>query len=421
MTKNSSTKDFKTIPKITPILKGSIFRSKIVKKFNPKNINFFTFNTGFKIKKDDLLIVVFSNTVAVSAVYSKTSTPSAPIIWDKKYNKGFCKILIVNSGNANAHTGINGLKAIDRYVNFISKKFDCPSEKILVSSTGVIGEPLDSDKIIQKLKNTVILKKTHLLAAAEAIMTTDTFPKTIRKKIYLGTEYINIYGISKGSGMIAPNMGTMLAYIFIEANIPKKKLNELLNLHIESSFNSITVDGDTSTSDTVMLFALGENKKKFKTDKVFYKKISNGLKDVMMSLAKQVVSDGEGISKLIKVKVENAKNYKQASIIAFSIGNSLLVKTAIAGNDANWGRIIMAIGKSNQKIVQEKIKLSFGNLTVAKNGEAYKKINIYKLNSYMQNNVIEINVDLGLGDSSRTIFSSDLTHEYVSINADYRS
>ena len=400
--------------------RNSFFKFQTFKNFNSKYVKFYTFHSGFKKKKDDLLIVYFKFLVPVAAVYSKTSTPSAPIIWDKKNNNGYCKLLIVNSGNANAHTGSLGIRNIDKYVKQASVFFDCSVNEILVSSTGVIGEQLDYKKIINKLSLVKNTRERNLLFAAKTIMTTDTFPKFIQKKVKIESGFVNIFGIAKGSGMIFPNMGTMLAYIFIEANISQSVLKKFLKNHLDCSFNSISVDSDTSTSDTVMLFSLASNKETKITNARDIKLISGLLKDVMLNLALQIISDGEGISKLIKVNVTSAKSYNQASIIAFSIANSPLVKTAIAGEDANWGRVIMAIGKSGTIINQNKIKLSFGKFIVAKNGSMSKYINLKKLDSYMKNKIIEINVDLGLSKHNRTVYSSDLTHEYISINADYR-
>ena len=399
----------------------SLFKFSVVKNLTSSGVKFYTFHAGFKKKKEDLLVAVFNNPAPVAIVYSMTSTPSAPIIWDKKFNKGFCKVLIVNSGNANAHTGIQGIRNIDDYAKIAAKQFKCPLSQILISSTGVIGEQLDKKKIINTFS---LLKKStekNLLSAAKAIMTTDTFSKTIIKKIKIGSKKIRIFGFAKGSGMICPNMGTMLAYIFIEAKIPKNILKNLLSLHIDDSFNSISVDGDTSTSDTLMLFSLDSQKEKQIVKRNDINKISLGLKDVMLKLALQVVCDGEGISKLMKIIVSGASTYKQASSVAFSIANSPLVKTAIAGQDANWGRVIMAIGKSDSKIDQNKIKLKFGNLLVAFNGQKFARINIKKLDIYMKRKIIQINVDLGIGKFERTVYASDLTHEYIRINGDYRS
>jgi len=424
MTKDSSTKDFINSGNERLFLKEShkpLLKFSSVKNFKSKYVKFYTFEAGFKKKHDDLLLVVFMIPTPLSSVYSKTSTPAAPIIWNKKNNKGFCKVLIVNSGNANAHTGEKGIKAIDTYAKIAAKTFNCKLSDVLISSTGVIGEQLDIKKIINKLCFCNDSKNKDLLAAANAIRTTDTFPKTSLKKIKINSKEIRIFGFAKGSGMIFPNMGTMLAYVFVEANISRSNLNKILKLNLDKSFNSISVDGDTSTNDTLILFSLFDKNQEQINQHKKLNLISQGIKEVMHNLSLQVVSDGEGISKLMKVNVINAKTYKQASLIAFSIANSPLVKTAVAGEDANWGRIIMAIGKTNEKINQKKIKLKFGNLLVAENGHIYKKINITKLNFYMKEKIIEINVDLGIGKFNRTVFASDLTHEYIRINADYRS
>ena len=399
----------------------NLFKFPSVSKLKSKYIKFYTFHTGFKNKHDDLLIVVFKNSSTVSSVYSKTSTPAAPIIWNKKNNKGLCKILIVNSGNANAHTGKDGIQKINKYTKIIAKEFNCKLNEILVSSTGVIGEELNINKIIKCFPFPKHIQNKDLVSAANAIMTTDTFSKTSFKKISINSREIRIFGFAKGSGMIFPKMGTMLGYVFIEANISKNNIKKILKLNLDKSFNSITVDGDTSTNDTFMLFSLSDKSQKQIVKSNYINKISSAVRDVMFDLSMQIVCDGEGISKLMQINIKNAKTYKQATSIAFSIANSSLVKTAIAGEDANWGRVIMAIGKTNEKINQNKIKLSFGNLLVAVNGKIYSKINNSKLDIYMKKKKIEINVDLGIGKINRTVYSSDLTHEYIRINADYRS
>ena len=424
MPNNRSTKDFKHLSKGVKNIKKSVkplFEFPVVNNLNSKLVKFYTFNAGFKKKLDDLLIIVFNKPSPVTAVYSKTSTPSAPIIWDKKNNNGFCKILIVNSGNANAHTGKDGIKVINDYVKIASKYFNCPINQILVSSTGVIGEKLDHKGIVNSFAKIKKSNEKKLLSAAQAIMTTDTFPKTVLKTININSKKVRIFGIAKGSGMIFPNMGTMLAYIFIEANLSKKLLNRLLNDNVEETFNSISVDGDTSTSDTVMLFSLFEKNEKNINKSSDIKKLQKSLRDVMSNLSLQIVSDGEGISKLIQIDVQKAISYKQASAVAFSIANSSLVKTAIAGEDANWGRVIAAIGKADSHIIQNKIKLKFGKYLLASNGKKKNNVNTKKIDSYMHNKKINIKVDLGIGSYSKTVYSSDLTHEYISINADYRS
>ena len=253
-------------------------------------------------------------------------------------------------------------------------------------------------------------------------MTTATYPKIVDETIKINGNKIRIYGIAKGSGMIAPNMGTMLSYIFIEASLTDDLLILLLKKNIDDSFNSISVDGDMSTSDTVAIFAV-ENTKLGKIGKKtqYLKSISKLLRKVMIKLAQQIVCDGEGISKLIEVNVTNAKNKNQAKKIAFSIGESLLVKTAIFGEDANWGRIIMAIGKTSENIDPRKFSLSFGKHIILKNGMVSKQFDEKLLNNYMKNKIIRINLDLKLGLYDKTIWSSDLTKNYIEINADYRS
>ncbi len=250
-------------------------------------------------------------------------------------------------------------------------------------------------------------------------MTTDTFPKVSIKSINLGNQSFKIYGIAKGSGMIQPNMGTMLVYIFLECEISKKLMSNLLKNNLDNTFNSITVDSDTSTSDTLMMFSVGN--KNINLNKKNFKILNHKIYELMHDLSLQVIKDGEGVSKLIKVNVLNARAKNQAKKIAFSIANSPLVKTAIAGEDANWGRVIMAIGKTEENINQNKIKVLFGNNVVCENGSISKKINIRKLNNYMKNRTIEINVILNLGKYFHTVYGNDLTFEYLKINADYRS
>ncbi len=401
-------------------LKKTTFSPKNFTNIKPKSFKIYTLNTGMKKKQDDLLVIIFNKIVNVSSVYSKTSTPSAPIIWDKINNKGKCKVLIVNSGNANAHTGKRGIETINNYVEKIMTFLKCKKSEVLVSSTGVIGEFLNPEIISKNLINLKNHKDKKLLDAAKAIMTTDTYPKIFKNAVKINNKNINIYGIAKGAGMIYPNMGTMLAYIFIDADISKKILNKLLIENLENSFNSISVDGDTSTSDTLFLFSSGTNKVNLNSKKN-YKKISNMLYLTMINLAKKVVMDGEGISKLMEIEVVNAKTKSQATNIAFAVSNSLLVKTAISGQDANWGRVIMAIGKTGEKILQDKLKLFFGSIQVCEKGCVKKNLNMQSLDKYMKKNIINIKIDLGIGNFNRRVFGNDLTKEYLRINADYRS
>ena len=421
MNKKSSTKDLGlSSNERLSIINKSIFKPKKIPNLKPYGLKIYTFHAGFKKKFNDLLLVIFSEPVQSSVVYSKTTMPSAPIIWDKLYNKGTVKALIVNSGNANAHTGKKGINIINKYVNELVKIANCKKSEILVSSTGIIGEIFNPRLIIDKF---IKIKKTasgSLLDAAKAIMTTDTYPKTSVKNVIINNKRFKIYGIAKGSGMIQPNMGTMLSYIFIETELDKLLLNKLLKNNIQNTFNCISTDSDTSTSDTLALFSLKKTKINFKSKKNF-NKLEKSLREVMKDLSLKVVKDGEGLSKLIIVNVFNSKSKQQARIIAFAVANSPLVKTAIAGEDSNWGRIIAAIGKSGEKINQNKIKIFFGKNLVCNNGSIYEKINNNKLNKYMKNNIIEIKIQINNGNNEFIVYGNDLTHEYVRINAEYRS
>ena len=397
----------------------SPFAPKQYKDLYPKGFKIFTFNSGFKKKNDDLLIIVFDKSINVSCKYSLTAMPSAPIIWDKKNNKGKCRALIVNSGNANAYTGLSGLKNIDKYTKKLAEYLSCSKKEILVSSTGVIGEQLNPNLICRKISKLFFSNNKMLVDAARSIWTTDTFVKTAIYNIKILNKNIKIYGFAKGSGMISPNMGTMLAYIFIDCEINRTELKKLLTNNIEETFNSISVDSDTSTSDTLMLFSNPLNK--IKLNNKNYNKISKTLNKVMKELSFKIISDGEGVKKLIKVNVKKAKSKSQAKKIAFSVSNSPLVKTAIAGEDANWGRVVMAIGKTKEKILQDKITIKFGNLLLAKKGERNSKVNLSKIDNYMKKNLIEIEINLNLGNESSVVYGNDLNKEYIKINADYRS
>ena len=421
MNKKSSTKDLGLSSNERLYLKNiSNFKPKKYQNFKPKGLKIYTFHAGFKNKLDDLLLIIFDNPVNFSCVYSKTSMPSAPIIWGKKHSRKSLRAIVVNSGNANAHTGSQGIKIINEYVDFLSKKINCKKNQVLVSSTGVIGEIFDPKIIIRQLAKIENKLQTKLIEAAKAIMTTDTYPKISVMNVTVNKTSFKIYGIAKGSGMIHPNMGTMLAYIFIDLDLPKNILNKLLNSSLDKTFNSISTDGDMSTSDTLALFSSGTTKINLKVKKN-YQKLNTSLSKLMRDLSLKIVRDGEGISKLIKVNVLNCKSIRQSKKVGFSIINSPLVKTAISGQDANWGRVIAAIGKSEEKINQNKIKIYFGKNLLCKNGSIYKNINYNKVNKYMKNKTIEISVILQTGKKSHTVYGNDLTNEYIRINADYRS
>ena len=420
MKKKSSTKDLGLSSNERLFLKNkSIFAPLNYSYLKPKGLKIYTFHAGFKKKFEDLLVIIFDKPIKNSIVYSKTSMPSAPIIWDKKNNNGTTKALIVNSGNANAHTGKKGIDLIEKYVKYLSSLINCKKNEIIVSSTGVIGELFNPNLIINQLSKLNKKNCTNIFDAAKAIMTTDTYPKISVKNVILDNIRFKIFGIAKGSGMIHPNMGTMLVYIFIEANLSKRILKKLLNNNIENTFNSITTDGDTSTSDTLALFSLDRININLTNNN--FKKLDKSLHNLMEDLSLKVVKDGEGLTKLIKVNILKSKSKKQAKNVGFAIANSPLVKTAISGEDSNWGRVIAAIGKSQEKINQNHIKIYFGDSLVCKNGSIYKKINNKKLKKYMKNRIIEISVYLDSGRFNHTIYGNDLSHEYIRINADYRS
>ena len=389
-----------------------------------KGLNIFTFNVGLRKKNKDLMVIIFNRIANVSGVTTQSSIVAAPVLWVRKILKfGKCKVLIVNSGIANAFTGRKGMKTIKENVDFSSKKFNCKKNEVYISSTGVIGEYLSSNKINNAIETIGKIKNSNFLDAANAIMTTDTFPKIERIQLKHSKIKIDIVGIAKGSGMIMPNMATMLSYIFINLPISKKMLDLIMSESVEDSFNSITVDGDTSTNDTVLLFSILDKKNKVlskKSDPRF-KLIKESVKKIMQNLAKKIVLDGEGISKFITINIKKAKSSKQADNIARSIACSSLVKTAIFGEDPNWGRIIAAIGKSNEKIDPSKIVLKIGKHLVCQNGALKKNYKEKYVKNYMKNDKIDININLGIGNSYKRFWTSDLTKKYIEINADYRT
>ena len=377
--------------------------------------------------KDDLLLIEFDINSSIGGVFTKSLTASAPVIRCKENLKSSLhpsvRAILVNSGNANAFTGYLGERTVDNITEYLSKKINCEINQIYTSSTGVIGELLDSEIIIDGLKRMNSDNQTNWLKAADTIRTTDTFSKVSSRKCFIDDIEIDIIGIAKGSGMIAPDMATMLGFVFTNANIPSDVLQKLLLHANEKSFNSITVDSDTSTSDSV-LFA--STRKAAHTvienySDIRLKKKKKNINSLLLELAKLIVKDGEGASKFITIKVSGASSKKSAKKIAFSIANSPLVKTAMAGEDANWGRIVMAIGKSGERADRDRIKIYIGNELVTDNGmkaNTYSETNATK---HLKESDIIISVDVGVGKSNSTVYTCDLTHEYININADYRS
>ena len=397
-----------------------------IKKIQIEGLEFKIFKSGIKKNCTDLLLVTLPKFSSISGVFTKSKTPSASVIDCKKkinLKTNSVRCLVVNSGNANAFTGIKGTKAVNKITKFLSNLYNCNENEVYSSSTGVIGEELNPSKIISCIQNKRPAFVNSIEEAAKSIMTTDTFPKYAISKVKYKNFEVNIVGIAKGSGMIAPNMGTMLAYIFTDLNVSSKVLQKILTDENDRTFNSITVDSDTSTSDTCLLISTNQlkNKKIINFSDKFLNDFKKCISNIMLNLAKQIVFDGEGAKKIIEITVENAKTINSAKKIAFSIANSPLVKTAIAGEDANWGRIVMAIGKSYETIDQNKIKIRFGKYLVTKNGMKYSKYSEKNLTEYLKNKEIKISIDIGMGKHKWTVYTCDLTEEYIRINADYRS
>ena len=408
------------INKISPLA------PKILKSMKPiSGVNIYTYCANlYNYNRLDVLLFIFDSELNIAEVFTNSKTRSITIDWNiKNLKKGKIKALLVNSGNANTFTGKVGELALNSLVNFIGRKFKINSNKIFVASTGVIGEPFPFKKIIKSIDNYDINKKSNWLNAAKAIMTTDTFPKLKSVNTSIQGKKVIINGIAKGSGMIAPNMATMLGFIFTDANVSRPVLQSLLKEINENSFNSITVDGDESTNDTVMLISTNNSENKLinnKNDKLL-KNFKVKLNEVMSDLAEQIVKDGEGASKLVEVSVVGAKNANSAKLIARSVAESPLVKTAIYGEDPNWGRIIMAIGKTKEDINTTKLKIKIGNKLVATNGSKSLKYKESELKKYMKSNKIKILIDLGVGKSNAKMITCDYSYDYIRINASYKT
>ena len=388
-------------------------------------INIYTYSANlYKNSRLDVLFFLFDDEFNIAEVFTQSKTRSITLDWNEKnLKKGKVKAIIINAGNANTFTGDAGAKAMHKLVNFISQKFDILSSKIFVASTGVIGEPFPFKKIINAVSKFDKAKKSNWLNAAKAIMTTDTFPKVSEASAMIDGKKVTIKGIAKGSGMIAPNMATMLGFIFTDANINRSVLQSILSEINEETFNTISVDGDESTNDTVMLISTNASKHKNiknKNDRKL-KDFVLKLKTIMGNLSEQIVRDGEGATKLVNISVSGAKNTNSAKSIARPVAQSPLVKTAIYGEDPNWGRIVMAIGKSREPINKKKLKIKIGSEIVAKNGTQSPAYNESKLKNYMKNDQIIISIDLGIGKGTAKMMTCDYSYDYVRINASYKT
>lgn len=397
-----------------------------------KGVKIATTNCGIKYKnRDDLLLVAFENEASVAGVFTTSSMPAAPVVWCKKNIKNkLARALVVNAGNANAFTGKHGEEVVLKTAEETSKILSCKDSQVFISSTGVIGEILDHNLItraIPNLASNLSDSEESWQKAAKAIMTTDTKEKIVSKTCKIFDEKITITGFAKGSGMIAPNMATMLGYIFCDANISSDALSIILKEITEDTFNSITVDSDQSTNDTVLLFATKESKHHL-IDNPFDQNLEDfkkALHEAMLSLSKMIVIDGEGAKKLIEISVLGAETKKQAKEVALAIGNSPLVKTAIAGCDPNWGRIVMAVGKSCAETSPEKLIVKIGDYQLTKDGAKHPDYVEKIVHEYLKNSTVKITVDLAIKadeeSNQATIWTCDLNEEYIKINKDYRS
>ena len=375
--------------------------------------------------RTDVLLALFEPGTTVAGVFTRSKCPSAPVEWCRdKIKTGKARALVVNSGNANAFTGKSGRAATKLTANIAAKATGCKASEIFLASTGVIGEPLDAAKFAPVMEGlSQRARAGDFLAAAKAIMTTDTFPKVATAAAKIGKTKITISGIAKGAGMIAPDMATMLSFVFTDAAISGNALQALLKDGVADTFNAVTIDGDTSTSDTLMIFATGNagNPRIARAADPRLKDFKRALHAVLADMSEQVARDGEGARKLVEIVVEGAVSKSSARRIAMSIANSPLVKTAIAGEDANWGRVVMAVGKAGEPADRDKLSIWFGGIRVAHKGARDPGYDEGQVSAAMKMPEISLKVALGLGKGRDRVLTCDLTKEYIAINGDYRS
>ena len=381
---------------------------------------------GFYGDREDVFVAYFEDDASAAGVFTRSSTCSADVDWCRealKESGGKARALVVNAGNSNAFTGAAGIAKNNATIAAVSELGKLKREKIFLAATGVIGEPLEAEFIADKVKEIwPTLGDASANDAGVAFMTTDTFPKACAGKTRIDGDNIMIAGIAKGSGMIMPNMATMLGYIFTDANLSPAVCQALLSRFTDETFNCITVDGDTSTSDTVMLFATGKSGPFIDdAEDPRLEEFAAELYRVMQDLSVQIVRDGEGATKLVAVTVSGAETDSSAKIIATSIANSPLVKTALAASDANWGRIVMAVGKTDQPVNKDKLSISFGDVEVASGGMRGQNYSEEAASKVCQANEISIKVDVGVGEGVAQVWTCDLTHGYVDINGAYRT
>ena len=376
--------------------------------------------------RTDLMLAEFDPGTSVAGVLTKSLTAAAPVEWCREaLPAGRARALIVNSGNANAFTGAAGVGAMSRTVDAAAAMLGCDREQVFVSSTGVIGEPLPLEKIIESLPRLrTDLSPNGWSNAAHAIMTTDTFAKLATRSATIDGRSVTVNGIAKGSGMIAPDMATMLGYVVTDAALPAPLMQTMLKSSVDRSFNAITVDSDTSTSDTVLLFATGKVPVEPAPTELRDRRLKGfreALDAVCLDLAHQIVCDGEGASKFVSITVTGAASARAARRIGFAVANSPLVKTAIAGSDPNWGRIVMAVGKAGEKADRDKLKIKIGPTVITEGGMVRPDYDEAPVADYMRGQEITFDIDVGVGRGRATVWTCDLTHGYIDINADYRS
>jgi glutamate N-acetyltransferase/amino-acid N-acetyltransferase len=378
--------------------------------------------------RTDVLLALFDKGTTVAGVLTRSKCPSAPVDWCRaRLKRGTARALVVNSGNANAFTGKTGRDAAQFTAKLAAKAAACAQDDVYLASTGVIGEPLKATAFAGVMDSLVTgAKPDHWLAAAKAIMTTDTFPKVATATAKLGRATVTINGFAKGAGMIAPDMATMLAFVFTDAPLSAGALSGLLKATVDDTFNAVTVDGDTSTSDTLLAFATGAAAaqgapKIARANDPRLKAFAKAFRSVLANLSEQIARDGEGARKLVEIVVEGAVSKVSARRIARSIANSPLVKTAIAGEDANWGRVVMAVGKAGEPADRDKLSIWFGGIRVAHKGARDPGYDEAAVSAQMKKPEIALKVALGLGKGRDRILTCDLTKEYVAINGDYRS
>ncbi|MET3589712.1 glutamate N-acetyltransferase/amino-acid N-acetyltransferase [Bartonella silvatica] len=411
------------------VLKISPLSPQNIQELPPlSGVRIATAEAGIKYKgRTDLLFIIFDEPASVAGVFTRSKCPSAPVEHCRaSLPHGIARGVVVNSGNANAFTGRKGRHATNEIMCAAASALKARKNEVFIASTGVIGEPMDASAIVKFLPSMMErAEEGNWLEAAKAIMTTDTFPKLVTCRFDCGGEIVTINGIAKGAGMIAPDMATMLSFVVTDAKISADILQSMLSEAVQSSFNAITVDSDTSTSDTLMMFSTGKVKESFSClmsqSDPRYEVFLKHLKVLLRELALQVVCDGEGARHLIEVNVTGATTDSAAKTIALSIANSPLVKTAIAGEDANWGRVVMAVGKAGVEVDRDLLSIWFGENRLAVNGERDPEYCEETVDAYMRGKHITIRVDIGLGTGKATVWSCDLTKEYVRINGDYRS